>query len=179
MPSAPAESSFLFCLGQKLPQHRFRSRRVARCSFYSTKMKKKKTIYLWLCTQSFSPRDGCSCAEPSRSMFPLYVRWGFLKENQTKSDKRSISPGMLTTENCDVFCPQQPRSLVWTLGVTSLETIWDCAANVFVHVYVCPLRESIMSVGVDWWDRRARTIFVSSITVTYSKWFFNKLRGDG
>lgn len=108
------------------------------------KWRKKETIYLWLCSHYFSC-DGCRCAGPSRSTFPLCVRWGFLRENQTKSDKRNISPGVLTIENCGVFCLQQPSSVFWTLSVTSLETIWDCVGNVFVCVrlssegeyYVC------------------------------------------
>lgn len=77
--------------------------------------------------------------------FPCCVRWGFLRENQTKTDKRNISPGVLTIESWDVFCLQQPSGLFWTLSVTSLETIWDCvgSATVCVHLsseveyYVC------------------------------------------
>lgn len=72
-------------------------------------------------------------------LFPQCVRWGFLRENQTKSDKRNISPGVLTIESCDVFCLQQPCSLFWTLTVTSLQTIWKCVGNVFICV-VCVSR---------------------------------------
>lgn len=145
--------------------HSIRSRAVVQYSFQFAKIKKERNHLSGHWSHS-SSTDGCRCTELSRSTFPLCVRWGFLRDNQTKSDKRNISPGVLTTENCDVFCLQQPSSLFWTLSVTSLETISDCVGNVFVCVRACvrPPRESIVSVGVDWWDRRADSVFVSSIT---------------
>lgn len=134
----------LFFLSWTQLLHSIRFRTVLRCCFHFTNIKRKETIYLWLWSHSF-PCDKCCCTEPSRSTFPLCVRWEFLRENQTKSDKRNISPGVLTIESSDVFCLQQPSSLLWTLSVTSLETISDCVGNVFVCVrlssegeyYVC------------------------------------------
>lgn len=151
---------------------------MVRCSFHFTKIKEKETIYPGFALVPFPVMDAAALNQAGQLFRCVFFWWGFLRENQTKSDKRNISPGVLTIESCDVFCLQQPSSLFWTLSVTSLETIWDCVGSVFVCRFVLQ-GESIMSAGVDWWDRHADSVFVSSITFAYSKWFFNKLQGDG
>lgn len=114
---------------------------MAQCSSSSEKIKNKKKYIgtrsnLSLALVSCLLCDGCCCTEASRSTFPLNIRWRFWRENQTKIDKRNISPGVLTIENCDVCCLQQPSSLFWTLSVTSLETIWNCVGSVFVWAHL-------------------------------------------